>query len=390
MTDQPIMLAAGGTGGHLFPAQALAETLMKRGHQVIMVTDRRGLNFGQGLKDIQVRHVQAAGRKPGLKGLIRMVVKQGVGYAQAHAMLMQTNPAIIVGFGGYPSMPTVMGALHQGRRVMLHEQNAVLGRVNRMLAGKAAAIATAFPRLEQLPKDAAPLTQTGNPVRTEIARLHQATYPAPGDDDPLELLIIGGSQGATVFSDVLPAAVAKLPDHLRRRLRITQQARPADIEEARFAYAQINQRVELQTFFTDMPQRLAAAHLVIARAGASTVAELTAAGRPAILVPYPSAMDDHQHKNATQMVEQNAAWLMPQDGFTADALAVRLEAVLTNPQKLADTAAKARAAARIDAADRLADLVLATAGIQEPTKRPETAANPPKDKPDGAVMEMAS
>ena len=388
--QQSIMLAAGGTGGHLFPAQALAETLIKRGYRVIMVTDRRGLNFGDNLAAIEVRHVQAAGRKPGLKGLLRMVVKMGLGYAQAHAMLMKTDPAIIVGFGGYPSMPTVLAALHQGRSVMLHEQNAVLGRVNRMFASKAKAIATAFPRLELLPKDAAALTQTGNPVRANIASLHDEPYTAPGEDDPLEVLVIGGSQGATVFSEILPAAVAKLPDHLRRRLHITQQARPADIEEARFAYAQINQRVELQTFFTDMPQRLAAAHLVIARAGASTVSELTAAGRPAILVPYPHAMDDHQHKNATQMVEQGAAWLMPQDGFTADALSARLEALLTNPQKLAETSANARAAARIDAADRLADLVLATAGIGAAENSQETAAKPSKDQPDQALMEMAS
>ena len=390
MSQQPIMLAAGGTGGHLFPAQALAETLIKRGHRVIMVTDRRGLNFGEGLKALDVRHVQAAGRKPGVTGLIRMLVKQGLGYAQAHAMLMTTNPAIIVGFGGYPSMPTVMAGLHQGRAVMLHEQNAVLGRVNRMLADKAKAIATAFPRLEQLPKDAAPLTQTGNPVRAEIAALFDAGYTAPGEDDPLELLVIGGSQGATIFSEILPAAIAKLPAPLRARLHITQQARPADIEDARFAYAQLNQRVELQTFFTDMPKRLAKAHLVIARAGASTVAELTAAGRPAILVPYPSAMDNHQHKNATQMVEQNAAWLMPQDGFTADALAARLEALLTAPQKLSDTARHARNAARMDAADRLADLVLATAGLEKSMERPDMAANPPQDQTKPAVLEMAS
>jgi UDP-N-acetylglucosamine--N-acetylmuramyl-(pentapeptide) pyrophosphoryl-undecaprenol N-acetylglucosamine transferase len=387
---RPIILAAGGTGGHLFPAQALAETLIARGYRVIMVTDRRGLAFGGGLSALEIRNVQAAGRKPGLKGLVRMVVKLGIGYVQAHTLLMKERPAIIVGFGGYPSLPTVMAALHQRRPVVLHEQNAVLGRVNRMIAGKVRAIGSAFPAMEMMPKGAARLVQTGNPVRADIARLHDAPYTCPDSDGPLRLLVIGGSQGATVFSEVLPAAVALLPAHLRQHLEITQQARPADIEQARFEYAKIGQRVELKTFFDDMPQRLAAAHLVIARAGASTVAELTAAGRPAVLVPYPHAADNHQHKNATQMADLGAAWLMPQDGFTPQALAARLEALLTHPQRLADTAAIAHAAARIDAADQLADLVLAEAGLGAATENPETAQPVPQDQPGSMALEAAS
>lgn len=383
--NRPIILAAGGTGGHLFPAQALAEALIARGHRVILVTDRRGLNFGEGLASLELHHVQAAGRKPGIKGLARMVIKQGLGYLQSHALHLREKPLAVVGFGGYPSLPTVMAALHQHRPVILHEQNAVLGRVNRMLAAKAKAIGTAYPTLERVPVKAAPEYQVGNPVRADIAQLHGQDYAAPTEDGPLNLLIIGGSQGATIFSEILPKAVERLPEHLRSRLAITQQARSADIEEARFAYAQINQKVELQTFFTDMPQRLASAHLVIARAGASTVAELTAAGRPAILVPYPSAMDNHQHKNAEQMVAQHAAWLMPQDGFTAEALATRLELLLTTPEKLVETAASARNAAHIDAADRLADLVLGLAGraIDRPEAKTgqETAANTPNETP---------
>ncbi|MBV6631866.1 MAG: undecaprenyldiphospho-muramoylpentapeptide beta-N-acetylglucosaminyltransferase [Alphaproteobacteria bacterium] len=391
--QRPIILAAGGTGGHLFPAQALAEALIARGHRVILATDRRGLNFGGGLASLELHHVQAAGRKPGLKGLIRMVIKQGLGYLQSHWLHLTERPAAIVGFGGYPSLPTVMAALHQGRPVILHEQNAVLGRVNRLLAAKVKAIGTAFPTVERLPAKAAPQHQVGNPVRADIAELHGKDYAAPSEDGPLNLLIIGGSQGATIFSEILPKAVERLPSHLRQRLVITQQARPADIEEARFAYAQINQKVELQTFFTDMPKRLAEAHLVVARAGASTVAEMTAAGRPAILVPYPSAMDNHQHKNAEQMVEQHAAWLMPQDGFTAEALATRLELLLTTPEKLSETAANARNAAHIDAADKLADLVLGLTGqaLSHPGAKAgqETASNTPNETPNQLGMEIA-
>ncbi|WP_225767200.1 undecaprenyldiphospho-muramoylpentapeptide beta-N-acetylglucosaminyltransferase [Inquilinus sp. Marseille-Q2685] len=362
MSDaRPILLAAGGTGGHVFPAEALARTLIARGHAVRLATDPRGRAFGDRLPEVPVDPVRSATVAPGLLGKLKAATLLGLGYLDASGVLRRHRPAAVVGFGGYPSAPTVLAASRAGIPVLLHEQNALLGRVNRWLAGRAAAIATGFP-LQSAGQESRRVEVTGNPVRPAIAAKADAPYPAPTEDGRLTLLVLGGSQGARVFSELIPAAVALLPDGLRNRLSIVQQCRPEDIEACRGRYAAIGADATLSTFFDDVPERLAAAQLVICRSGASTAAELATIGRPAILVPYPFAMDDHQTANARAIAASGGGWLMPQSDLTPEVLASRLEHLYTRPSVLVEAAGAARAAAHPDAADRLADLVLALAG----------------------------
>lgn len=357
---RPILLAAGGTGGHVFPAEALARTLIARGHAVRLATDPRGRAFGDRLPEVPVDAVRSATVAPGLVGKLKTATLLGLGYLDARGVLRRHRPAAVVGFGGYPSAPTVLAAARAGIPVLLHEQNALLGRVNRWLAGRAAAIATGFPL--QGTAENRRVEVTGNPVRPAIAARADAPYPAPTADGRLTLLVLGGSQGARVFSELIPAAVALLPEGLRSRLSIVQQSRPEDIETCRGRYAAIGADATLSTFFDDVPERLAAAQLVICRSGASTAAELATIGRPAILVPYPFAMDDHQTANARAIAGSGGGWLMPQSELTPEVLASRLEHLYTRPSVLVEAAGAARAAAHPDAADRLADLVLALAG----------------------------
>ncbi|MGO4126760.1 undecaprenyldiphospho-muramoylpentapeptide beta-N-acetylglucosaminyltransferase [Inquilinus sp. YAF38] len=357
---RPILLAAGGTGGHVFPAEALARTLIARGHSVRLATDPRGRAFGDRLPEVPVDAVRSATVAPGLVGKLKTATLLGLGYLDARGVLRRHRPAAVVGFGGYPSAPTVLAASRAGIPVLLHEQNALLGRVNRWLAGRAAAIATGFPL--QGTAENRRVEVTGNPVRPAIAARSGAPYPAPTEQGGLTLLVLGGSQGARVFSELIPAAVALLPEALRTRLSIVQQSRPEDIEACRGRYAAIGADATLSTFFDDVPERLAAAQLVICRSGASTVAELGVIGRPAILVPYPFAMDDHQTANAKAVAASGGGWLMPQSELTPEVLASRLEHLYTRPSVLVEAAGAARAAAHPDAADRLADLVLALAG----------------------------
>ncbi|WP_207476882.1 undecaprenyldiphospho-muramoylpentapeptide beta-N-acetylglucosaminyltransferase [Arenibaculum pallidiluteum] len=361
MTGRPILLAAGGTGGHMFPAEALARELLAGGHAVALVTDRRGKAFGDALPEVPVLRIRAASPSGGLLGKARALVELGLGTLQAQKLLGRLRPAAVVGFGGYPSVPAVLAAQRAGIPTVLHEQNAVLGRANRLLAGGAVSICTAFPEVEAVrPADAGKLVLTGNPVRPAIAALRARPYPAP-DGGVLSILVTGGSQGARIFSEVVPAALERLDAGHRARLRLAQQARPEDIEEVRRRYAALGVRAELETFFRDMPERLAACHLMVCRAGASTVAELTAAGRPALLVPYPHATDDHQTANARAAEAAGAAWLMQQPDFTPDALAARLAALLDAPGVLAAAAGAARGWGSIDAASRLAEVALAAA-----------------------------
>lgn len=358
----PILLAAGGTGGHVFPAEALARTLIARGHAVRLATDPRGRAFGDRLPEVPVDAVRSATVAPGLVGKLKTATLLGLGYLDARGVLRRHRPAAVVGFGGYPSAPTVLAASRAGIPVLLHEQNALLGRVNRWLAGRAATIATGFPLQAAAGQEGRRVEVTGNPVRPAIAAKGNAPYPAPTEDGRLTLLVLGGSQGARVFSELIPAAVALLPETLRSRLSIVQQCRPEDIEACRGRYAAIGADATLSTFFDDVPERLAAAQLVICRSGASTAAELATIGRPAILVPYPFAMDDHQTANARAIAASGGGWLMPQSELTPEVLASRLEHLYTRPSVLVEAAGAARAAAHPDAADRLADLVLALAG----------------------------
>ncbi|TSD88697.1 undecaprenyldiphospho-muramoylpentapeptide beta-N-acetylglucosaminyltransferase [Mycobacterium sp. KBS0706] len=363
MSDaRPILLAAGGTGGHVFPAEALARTLIARGHAVRLATDPRGRAFGDRLPEVPVDAVRSATVAPGLVGKLKTATLLGLGYLDASGVLRRHRPAAVVGFGGYPSAPTVLAASRAGIPVLLHEQNALLGRVNRWLAGRAAAIAAGFPLQAAAGQENRRVEVTGNPVRPAIAAKSGAPYPAPTEEGRLTLLVLGGSQGARVFSELIPAAVALLPEGLRARLSIVQQCRPEDIESCRGRYAAIGADATLATFFDDVPERLAAAQLVICRSGASTAAELGVIGRPAILVPYPFAMDDHQTANARAIAASGGGWLMPQSDLTPEVLASRLEHLYTRPSVLVEAAGAARAAAHPDAADRLADLVLALAG----------------------------
>lgn len=363
MSGGLVILAAGGTGGHIFPAEALARALLARRWRVALVTDRRGQAFGERLPDAELHRIRAGRFGGGLVNNVVGIAELALGTLEAGRLLRQLRPRAAVGFGGYPSVPTMLAAARQGLASVLHEQNAVLGRANRLLASRVRCIATSFATVAGLPEAGHIRTVvTGNPVRSAIAARRGAAYAAPGADGPVRLLVLGGSQGARVLSDVVPAALAALPAPLRRRLRVVQQARPEDLDAVRRAYAASAIDAELAAFFEDVPARLAAAHLVIARSGASTAAELTAIGRPALLVPYPHAADDHQTANARALAGAGAAWVVPQPDFTAAALAGQLAALLDAPGALAAAAAAAHALGRPDAAERLADLVIGVAG----------------------------
>lgn len=367
MSGNLVLLAAGGTGGHVFPAEALAQTLIERGWRLGLVTDRRGHAYGGTLGSLETFRIAAGGiAGRGMLSKVRAVAELGLGVVQARAILKRERPAAVIGFGGYASVPTMMAATWLGIPTAIHEQNAVLGRANRLLAGRVDRIATSYASVQHLdPAWTAKVAQTGMPVRAAIAALRDTPYPALAEGQPIRLLVLGGSQGARVLSEVIPAALAALPEGLRARLSVSQQCRPEDLEMVRAAYAGSGIDATLDSFFADVPERMSAAHLVVARSGASTVAELTALGRPAILVPYPHAIDDHQTANARAVDETGGAWLMPQPAFTSDALAGRLESLFTQPGTLARAAGCARAASRPDAAALLADLVTALPGVQK-------------------------
>lgn len=360
MTASPlILLTAGGTGGHVFPAEALADALSRRGARLAFMTDARGQSYGGTLGSLETHRVSAGamlgrgviGRLTGALSLLR-------GVMQARSVFKATRPAAVVGFGGYASVPAVAAASQMGIPILLHEQNAVLGRANRMFARRASRIATSFEAVAGLP-EGVPTVRTGMPVRPAIRALADAPYDAPHDKlDPIEVLVLGGSQGARVFTDILPAAFRGLPAGLERRLRISQQVRPEDMARAEAAYEGSGLEVTLRAFFDDVPDRLARCHLLIARAGASTVAEATVAGRPSLLVPYPHAADDHQRANARAVDAAGAGWLLPQEDFTTAHVAERLAALLPAAHTLETAARAARAFSMPDAADALADAVL--------------------------------
>lgn len=357
--DARIVLTTGGTGGHIFPARALAEELIARGWEVHYVTDARGAAIGSMPGAVEVHAVRAkgiAGSRIGAK--IKGALNLTYGAWQARRLLRRLRPAAVIGFGGYASLPATMAALTLGIPVALHEQNAVFGRANRLIAKRAGLIATSFEHTAELPDEArGRVVCTGNPVRAGVAQLAGVPYPAMEANEPMRLLVTGGSQGAQVFSTMVPEAFAALAPEIRRQFQVAQQCRPEEIDRTRIRYEQLGMTPELATFFDDVPERLAAAHLVIARAGASTVAELAVSGRPAVLVPLPGAIDDHQTANARVIEEAGGAWTMPQAAFTADALAHRLEMLITLPETLAGMAEASRGFGRLHAARHLADAV---------------------------------
>ena len=355
----PIVIAAGGTGGHFFPAEALASELIARGRRVVLMTDARsgGLQsatFASSERFI-IRGAGIAGR--GLWRSAKAVLALTCGVAQARGLLARMNAALVVGFGGYPCVSPVLATRFMSHRppVLLHEQNAVLGRANRLLLRFADVMALSFAATKRAP-ETTPAVITGNPVRPAIMALADLPYTPPSD--AIRLLVLGGSLGARVFSDVVPPAVAALPDALLTRLTVTQQCRQEDLERVRAAYAKRGIAAELSPFFPDVANRLAAAHLVIARAGASTVSELTVAGRPSILVPLPGAIDDHQAANAQALADARGASVIAQRDFTTDSLCKRLMTLLSEPDMLAHAARAARSIARADATTRLADLAV--------------------------------
>ncbi|MFN3388475.1 MAG: undecaprenyldiphospho-muramoylpentapeptide beta-N-acetylglucosaminyltransferase [Allosphingosinicella sp.] len=352
------VLAAGGTGGHMIPAHALAEELRRRGHRVALVTDDRGARIPGLFEGVQV-HILPAGRlSGGPVGWLKAVRKIFTGRAMASRLYETFRPSAVIGFGGYPALPALMAAHRDRIPTLIHEQNAVLGRVNRLVASKVDAIAVAYDKVDRLSKSHLDKTHlVGNPVRDEVLALRDQPYPALSEDGIFRILVTGGSQGASVLSSVVPEGLGMLPEHFRRRLQVTQQCRAEDIEDVRARYAGLGIPADLATYITDMPDKLAWAHLVIARAGASSIAELTAAGRPAILIPLPSATDDHQTANAREMAKAGGARTIPQRNFTPIELAKQIQKLGLEPAALANAAARARSVGRPDAARDLADLV---------------------------------
>ncbi|TSJ60372.1 undecaprenyldiphospho-muramoylpentapeptide beta-N-acetylglucosaminyltransferase [Starkeya sp. 3C] len=360
-----VVLAAGGTGGHLFPAEALAGVLARRGIDVDLATDARAARYAG---DFPARrlHVLPAetvrGRSP--LALARTALTLGAGFLKGYRLMRSLKPAAVVGFGGYPTLPPILAARFAGFPTLIHEANAVMGRANSLLAPRVTAIATGYPDICAADSAlAAKAHHTGNPVRPAVIEAAGIPFAAPAPDGPIDLLVFGGSQGARVMSEIVPPGVERLDPALRARLNIVQQAREEDIEAVRATYARLGVRAELAPFFGDLPARMAHAHLVIARSGAMTVAELGVIGRPSVLVPLPGALDQDQLANATALANGGGAVLMPQSHFTPDSFAELVTRLAADPGRLASMAADARRMGRADAAERLAELVVTIARI---------------------------
>lgn len=353
-----IVLSAGGTGGHLFPAQALAAELTRRGRKIIVMTDARGTQYPTYFPGAAIEIVPAAAFSDRSKlRLMTAPFEIMAGVVVAFGKLLHEKPAAVVGFGGYPSLPVMVAACLARFPTLIVAPDAVLGRANRLVANYVRAIAGGLPLKRFLPKDMSKVVYTGNPVRPEVVALNGAPYDTPTATGPLRLLVFGGSQGARALSEIVPAAIALLPAAIKSRLDIVQQCRPEDLENVRAIYANAGVKAELAPFFSDLPQHMAKAHLVIGRSGAGTVAELMVIGRPAILVPLPHALDDNQTPNADVLAEAGAGWRVAQSELTPAKLADMLQTVFSSPDDLARRAAAAHALAKPDAAQRLADLV---------------------------------
>jgi UDP-N-acetylglucosamine--N-acetylmuramyl-(pentapeptide) pyrophosphoryl-undecaprenol N-acetylglucosamine transferase len=358
-----VVVAAGGTGGHLFPAEALSAALERRGVVVDLTTDVRATRYGTTFP-ARVTHIIASATVRGrnLISLISAATVLAFGSARAFVLFGRLKPAAVVGFGGYPTIPPVLAASLRGIPTVIHEQNGVLGRANRFLSARVHAIATGFPGVvDREPLLAGKATHTGNPVRAAVVQASRIPYSAVEPTGQFRLLAFGGSQGARIMADIVPPAIAHLPADLRQRLAVVQQAREEDLARVRDAYARFHVAANVAPFFSDLPARMAGAHLVVSRAGASTVAELAAIGRPAILVPLPHALDQDQLANASVLERAGGAICVNQKAFTAEWLAGEIARLAATPQKLVAMAAAARSVGTVDAADRLAELVLRVA-----------------------------
>jgi UDP-N-acetylglucosamine--N-acetylmuramyl-(pentapeptide) pyrophosphoryl-undecaprenol N-acetylglucosamine transferase len=371
----------------MIPAHALAAELKSRGHGVALITDERGSRLPGLFGDVPV-HILPAGRLGGgLIGWLKAAQSVVSGRAQAKRLYREHTPDAVVGFGGYPAFPALLAASALRIPTVLHEQNAVMGRVNRLLAGEATAIGTAYGEIDRLKshyRDKSVLV--GNPVREEITKLGELPFPAFDEVAPLKILVTGGSQGAAILSEVVPEGLGLLDPSLRRRLQVVQQCRPDDIERVRKQYAEFGIPAELTTYIEDMADKLRDCHLMIGRAGASTIAELTAAGRPAILVPFAAATNDHQTANSRELVKAGGARAIQQSNFTPEVLARQIEALAMDPLALNNAAARALSVGRPHAARDLADLVERVgSGVAPVTVGPSLTPRLAAGAPNGAV-----
>jgi UDP-N-acetylglucosamine--N-acetylmuramyl-(pentapeptide) pyrophosphoryl-undecaprenol N-acetylglucosamine transferase len=360
-----ILLAAGGTGGHLFPAEALGVELIRRGYRVRLVTDARALRYsGLFSKDMIDVVPSATVRSRTPWSLAYTGLMLGLGLIMARNLVRRLKPSAVVGFGGYPTVPPLLAAKMRGVPAIIHDANAVLGRANRFLAGRVNAIATSLPGvLDRDPHLAGKTTTVGTPMRPAILAAAAVKFASPQPNGPLRVLVVGGSQGARVMSDIVPGAIERLDPALWPRLLLTQQVREEDMARVRAVYDRLKISAELAPFFSDLPARLASTHLVISRSGAGTVAELAAIGRPSILVPLPGSIDQDQYANAGVLAQAGGAIRIPQADFSSERLATEITTLAAEPTRLTAMAASARSAGRLDAAVRLADLVAKVAGI---------------------------
>ncbi|MDY8110760.1 undecaprenyldiphospho-muramoylpentapeptide beta-N-acetylglucosaminyltransferase [Fulvimarina sp. 2208YS6-2-32] len=353
-----ILLSAGGTGGHLFPAEALAHELVARGHRVHLATDDRAGRFTQTFPGDGVHTIASAtfaSRNP--VRIARTLWTLWQGFRQAGNLVRKIRPDVVVGFGGYPTVPPLMAASRAGRPTIVHEQNAVMGRANRFLAGRVDRIAAGIAQDQADPSLAAKMVVTGNPVRAAVLEAAKTAYAPPLADGPFRLVVFGGSQGARFFSQIMPETVRRLPEALARRLHVTQQARKDDAAEVERFYRDAGIEAEVAPFFGDMARRIGAAHLVVSRSGASTVSEIAVIGRPAVLVPYPYALDHDQAANAARLEAENGALVVRQADLSAERLAAIVTDLAGDPDRATAMAAAARRTGMPDAAIRLADLV---------------------------------
>ncbi len=354
-----IILAAGGTGGHIFPAEAVARILQEKGYRLAFFTDHRqypneGVLSSLPTRRLWVTAIAGKGRLRTLLSLIRLLIAT----LQAMGSLLKHRPKLVVGFGGYASVPTILAAKLLRIRYAIHEQNAILGKANRLVAAGASLIALGFPRAEKIPPKARKIVVwTGNPIRSAIADHAPSPYAPPKNNEKLHVLVTGGSQGASIFSNIIPATLAMMEEEDRARIHLTQQVRPEDLDRVQKTMTMIKVEAELQPFFTDMGKQISKAHLVISRAGAGILSELLAIGRPSILVPYPHAVDDHQAANASRITEAAAAWTIDQSEFTSKWLAERLSNYLNQPEILNLAAKATQTLAKPNAAIRLAEQI---------------------------------
>lgn len=362
----PIVISAGGTGGHLFPAQALVQELRRRNRQAVVITDRRGMRWQDQFEEAPMfETLSGTTEQSGALARVKAVTSLAIGTLQALTLMWKYNPRVVIGFGGYPSLPGMFAGIVAGKRTCFHEQNRVVGRANRLIAPRMTAIALTFPEPKGLHGSLKIRAKvTGNPVRDAVIAKRDMPYPLLDEKGPVELLVFGGSQGASIFSQVVPSAIARLPSDLKSRLRVVQQCRAEDLVMVRAVYDQVGITAELATFFSDLPERMARAHLVISRSGASTVCELMVIGRPAVLVPLKGALDGDQAANAAFLQDEGGGWMMPESEFTSENLNGLMVQLLRSPERLQRAAEVARALGRPDAVVSLADMVEAIEGAR--------------------------